>query len=712
MKWINLSSRYILWALNCLLLFLSFFSDKLVIPSTLQMAGRFHPLILHLPIGLILITVLIYVFRNKFTGEPGEVISLLLHIGALTAVLSALFGIFLSKEGGYDEALLSNHRWAGVGISILSALLAAIYNPGKKFPAFTAMILLMVPLLVAGSHYGAVLTHGEDYLNIASETKRIPKVITDSTTIFDAVVEPVLQTKCYSCHNDKKAKGQLVMTSLVKLLEGGKNGKLWVPGDPLNSHIIQRVSLEEDNKKHMPPRGKPQLSEGEITLLSEWIRKGASMETRFMDLLPTDSFRIFAASFIPEPEDIKSYTFPAASLSVIEKLQSPYLTVQPLSNGSPALRADFFIRQGFIPSRIKELEKIALQLVEINLGNMPVRDEELPIFGRFANLEYLNLNGSLITGKGLSALQQCKKLSVVCLAGAPVSKDGLQLLGEMKNISRVYCWNTGITQNELRQLKEKYTHVQWDSGFIPDTVEHLQLTPPLLVNNELFVLGKNDSVALRHPMPGVMIRFTTDGQDPDSNTSAIYAKSFAIDKTTRLKAIAVRPGWLKSDVADFTFFSKGILPLSSRLLTPPDKEYLANGINTLTDGVKGETSNLKTSWLGFRNGYFDGRFVFDSSIYLREIVVSAAKNIGAFVMPPQKIEIWAGRDSLHLKLIKTIIPVQPMKYEPDRIEAHKAEINDRYGCIELKIYPVKKLPLWHGGKGEKAWIFLDEVFFN
>ena len=121
MKLINLSSRYILWSLNSLLLFLSIFSDRLRIPHFLQWAGRLHPVVLHLPIGLLLITLLIYFFRRNFSSEPGEVISLLLNVGAVTAVISALLGIFLSKEGGYDQSLLGNHQWAGVAISILSA---------------------------------------------------------------------------------------------------------------------------------------------------------------------------------------------------------------------------------------------------------------------------------------------------------------------------------------------------------------------------------------------------------------------------------------------------------------------------------------------------------------------------------------------------------------------------------------------------------------
>ena len=712
MKWITPASRYFLLSLNSLLLFLSFFSGHLIIPGSLQIAGRFHPLILHLPIGLLCITILIYFLRKKFIEEPADVISLLLHAGALSAVISALLGIFLSKEGGYDESLLGNHQWAGVGISILSAVLAWTYKPGPPSPLVQAIMVMLIPVLILGSHFGASLTHGEDYLSIAKEEKKTVKVITDSSAIFDAVVEPVLQTKCYSCHNEKKAKGQLIMTSIKTLLEGGKNGKIWVPGDPLNSHIMQRVALDEDNKKHMPPRGKPQLTEREINLMSEWIKNGADIKTRFSDLPPSDSFRIFAASFIPRNENVKSYAFPAASDALVEKYQSPYLTIQALATGSPALRADFFIRQEFSSSRIKDLEKMALQIVELNLSNMPVKDADLAMISKFTNMEWLNLNGSMVTGKGFEQLQQCKKLSVISLAATPVTKEALNLLGGMKNIKKIYCWNTRAGMADIKELSARFKDIQWDNGFKPDSSERLQLTPPLLKNDDIRVLGKNDSVALKHPMPGVTIRFTTDGKDPDSMQSPVYSKSFAIDKTTQVKAIAVRPGWNASAITAITFFSKGTIPSFSRLLSQPDKQYLASGIQTLTDGQKGETSNLKSSWLGFRDTHFDGIFYFNKDQYIHEVVISAAKNIGAFVMPPQKIEVWAGKDSVNMKHIKTIIPEQPSKYIPDKIEAHKAEVNGRFGCIRLIIYPVKKLPLWHAGKGQKAWIFLDEVFFN
>jgi uncharacterized membrane protein len=50
------------------------------------------------------------------------------------------------------------------------------------------------------------------------------------------------------------------------------------PGDALNSHIIQRANLPLDDKKHMPPKGKAQLTPQEIGLLTAWVQSGADVK--------------------------------------------------------------------------------------------------------------------------------------------------------------------------------------------------------------------------------------------------------------------------------------------------------------------------------------------------------------------------------------------------------------------------------------------------
>jgi hypothetical protein len=49
----------------------------------------------------------------------------------------------------------------------------------------------------------------------------------EDAIVFNDLVKPILQTKCMSCHNNKKAKGDLIMETEELLLKGGKTGKLW-----------------------------------------------------------------------------------------------------------------------------------------------------------------------------------------------------------------------------------------------------------------------------------------------------------------------------------------------------------------------------------------------------------------------------------------------------------------------------------------------------
>lgn len=85
----------------------------------------------------------------------------------------------------------------------------------------------------------------------------------------------LLKTSCFSCHNDEKKKGGLVMTSREALFKGGESGAVLVAGAPEESPLITALSADAD--PHMPP--KKQLSAAQIEVLSRWVREGAKWET-------------------------------------------------------------------------------------------------------------------------------------------------------------------------------------------------------------------------------------------------------------------------------------------------------------------------------------------------------------------------------------------------------------------------------------------------
>ena len=139
----------------------------------------------------------------------------------------------------------------------------------------------------------------------------------------------------------------MILTTEEKIIEGGKNVPIWRSGDALNSHIIENINLPEDEKKHMPPKGKPQLSQEQIDLLFSWIQSGADMKKAMKDYADDDTVKILAAKFInlPKAETEKTYPFAAAPISTIQKLSGPFCSVFPLSQNSPALQADFFVKE-------------------------------------------------------------------------------------------------------------------------------------------------------------------------------------------------------------------------------------------------------------------------------------------------------------------------------------------------------------------------------
>ena len=87
-------------------------------------------------------------------------------------------------------------------------------------------------------------------------------------------VKPILEGRCYSCHQGKKVKGGLRLDTMDGMVAGGDSEQpLYVRGEPAKSLLIERVTTSETDRL-MPPRGDP-LSANDIKTLERWIRDGA-----------------------------------------------------------------------------------------------------------------------------------------------------------------------------------------------------------------------------------------------------------------------------------------------------------------------------------------------------------------------------------------------------------------------------------------------------
>ncbi|MES1159210.1 MAG: c-type cytochrome domain-containing protein, partial [Bacteroidota bacterium] len=285
------------FAANCLLCFLLLFENRLVIPAWLQVAGRMHPLVLHFPLVLLILFVLQIVLRRPDNS--------LLLLAALTAVITTIMGLFLSKEPGYDPEALFWHKWGGVLLAIGSLAWYGWYEPLTKirFASASACIVCLVLLFFTG-HEGAGITHGANFLLAPVRPEAAKKLVAfDDAVVFTDMVQPILQQKCMSCHNSNKAKGELIMETAELLLKGGKTGPVWDSTRPDLGLLLQRIHLAPDEEKHMPPKGKPPLTESEVSILYQWLKHDPTRTIRVADLGLADTLRLLAASLFSGPAE-------------------------------------------------------------------------------------------------------------------------------------------------------------------------------------------------------------------------------------------------------------------------------------------------------------------------------------------------------------------------------------------------------------------------
>lgn len=705
------------FVIQFLIIFVLVFESRVEVPPVLQAFGRLHPVFLHLPIGLLLVTVILLYARKYFEGKSmDELVSLLLHVTALSASLTTIMGLFLSLEGTFGADQLWLHKWLGVALSFLCwALLMVEHNLKILKPLGLAGAVV----LVFTGHYGANLTHGEDFVwaPLQSQPERVARVITDSTAVYSATIEPILEAKCYGCHNAKKAKGSLVLTSLESLHEGGKNGPLWKPGDAAHSLLVERLLLPLDHKEHMPPKDKAQLTEDEINFISLWIDHGADTQQTLSGLADDDTLRTLADGIISRYQQTDdpgpTYTFQFASSEKIEKLSIPNRTVFQIARNEPAVQANFFLRESYNTRYLEELSEIREQLVSLNLSGMPAGDDDLRAIEKFRNLEVLNLNRTAISGKGLQGLSKLPRLRSLSLSGTNVTADGLRALGSSNSLREVYVWNTGVTEADAEALAKAFPKIKWYLGYVPDENEVLKLNAPL-VKNKGQVLSADEKIMLKHNLPGTAIRFTVDGSEPDSVNSPLYERPLEMPNYASVKARAFKDGWLSSDVAEFFFFRKGHRPDSALLLTAPDERFKGEGVKTLLDGQKGLADFYRhPAWIAFRENDLVLQFSFERQPpKVRNITLSFAHNSNSICLPPDEMELWGGNDAGQLKLIARQKFAEGTRPSKPRIEGISMEVppsDFRYYRLVAK--PRRKLADGNPKK-RQLWLMVDEVFIN
>lgn len=462
--------------------------------------GRFHPVLVHLPIGFLILAGLLEIGRltNKIEVKDST-ISFILFWSAIGATLSCVAGYLLSLGGGYEAQLLEEHKWQGIWVAVASWV-AWVAKSDLFIDKIPFGSLLYVPALVIGGfftmiagHHGGALTHGEGYLSQETpepfrgwlgmepktekgndEIKPIADV--NNAMVFQDVVNPILKARCVQCHNANKMKGDLRMDEVDLLKKGGENGPIFVAGKGEESEMIKRCLLPLEDENHMPPKGKTQLSEGQIAILTWWIDQGAPFDKKVAELKATDAVKPILASLGTSQNTsssgpsggtespVLSLKVPTPDPKAIEALKKAGLLVLPIASGSNLLEINAVNVSALTDNQMTLLEPLKEQIVWLKLGDTKITDQASTIISKLKNLQKLHLENTAISDIMIRQIKALSYLEYLNLVNTQVTDSGIKELASSKSLLSLHVWHSKVTEAGVTALKQAKPNLEVTIG--------------------------------------------------------------------------------------------------------------------------------------------------------------------------------------------------------------------------------------------------------
>jgi uncharacterized membrane protein len=413
----------------------------------LQLLGRFHPLLVHLPIGML---VLLPLLEIAGTAKPAlrEAAEFVLPIAVVLCAITLTLGILLAYGSGVTGTTVTLHMWSGI-LLLIGLLLCFTLRPAwaagqapRVYPLVLAGTLLT---LIWTGHLGGSLTHGSEYL-VRYLPGPVKRLIASGSQGSDAAyvgsvymrsIHPILDAKCVACHGANKEQAGLRLDLYELLLKGGKHGPVLAPRNPEGSLLLQRVTLSPSDRHFMPAEGRTPLTSDEISAIRAWILAGASPSA---SSIPGISLAAVKADLPLEP--VGDYS---GLMNQIRQMQqssgAKLVAVSAIPSDGLILRT-VDVAASFDDAQLAHFQQFAPFIVEVELGRTAVTDASMDTISQFTHLRALHLEGTALTGRTLAKLSPLSELTYLNLSGTKVTTSALTALKNVPNLRHVYLFDT------------------------------------------------------------------------------------------------------------------------------------------------------------------------------------------------------------------------------------------------------------------------------
>ena len=660
--------------------------------------GNFHPVVLHLPIGAFLFTFLLFISQKYLKSNFDPAVRMGLLFSFITSIITSIFGYILHLNGDYDIVLVDRHMWLAIATTILIGFVLYLHKRQKPYNHVLSSFVFATVLLTITGHNGGSLTHGKDYLKLPDFEKEISIVSYDSIHVFNQVISPILDSKCVKCHNTGKSKGNLMLSSIDKILLGGEKGQIIKSNSSVDSRLYTYLNLPIDDEMHMPPDGNSQLNDNEKELIKLWIDEGADFYN--FRKISDDNFSKEILSFLPK--EIASVDPPNRN-DLIKLIENEF-RIERISTENNFIDIKY---QGksFKQSYLRLLSKVSDNIKRLDLSFVDLSSIDISRVDNFDNLTYLNLNNTKLTTKKLKKLDLDIQTLILSNNNFDVSIFD-KFISNPTN-ERVFAYNTISDLDLTKEISANSNDKIYFGVSLDDFASNVPLKIPIITPTQTLFSSPID-VEVVSDITNPDYRYTINGEEPDS-LSNLYVGPIKIDRSSNLKFKAFKKGSRPSPVQE-VFYRKIAAPITDfKLLSTTVEPYAAK--NILSNNEVGSADFRDGTWNGFiksdtRSGDMIAEFSLPEEV--NEIGISSLTDYGAYILFPTKIELYdisLGNDELvYSKNISR-------KFDEENAPLHtfRIPINKNLKKVRLKVISNKKLPKGHPAEGEPAWLFIDEI---
>ena len=450
--------------------------------NSYQFFGRFHTMLVHLPIGFIVLAIGFELIALKRKIDFDLAIRYAFLGGALSGVLSVVLGLMLASDGGYNESILTIHKWTGISLTVVAFVL--FYVKGKQNLvqwakiSYPVLAVLIVGLLFVAGHNGGNLTHGSDYLFehapnsirtlVGMEPVRERVTDLDEALVYQDVIHPIFESKCNMCHNSDKAKGELLLTNIEGIMKGGENGEVIVSGDSKASELYRRITLNPTHKEFMPTEGRTPLTNEETMLIQWWIDEGATFDKKIVEFNLSDRTIGYLkdVGIGLEKSFLESLELQKIHDTIIAAIQAEGFKIKTVTSNSTLLDVSYspYAKTSLTEEKMDVLLQAKTNVVWLNLSGIGLKEEMISKIGKFDHLVELRVSNTNFSNEAIKELEGLKHLEYLNLYGNPISDASIASFAKLSSLQKLYLWKTNISDEGLNSIRDNLKETEVVSG--------------------------------------------------------------------------------------------------------------------------------------------------------------------------------------------------------------------------------------------------------